>query len=312
MQSQKIERFEQFYDKHTNFVHVEKPNPTPKIISKKFHAVFDDYKQQQKECITQQTQTQTMEKPIGLSIDLEDEEDQKLDPEAPAYIPHTTLNNSPWSSTLMPGVDFMQILQSQSVACTTPSTTLPTVPEEGRDDIDSNASTATTSNTTTDTNACGANANPNANGNGYITTNILQQHNQQQQQTLHTPKGFQPISPQTNQSFGLPQMSQMQLPALMRSTSMPDLLSNPPPHPSQFQFSRSYTNTMPQPPQMMSAPTTPITPITPTLSANPTLLNVANGVIPGVEAGLYWYHPQIDKSAVLLPVVIGEMNMNLG
>jgi len=130
------------------------------------------------------------------------------------------------------------------------------------------------------------------------------------QQTLHTPKGFQPISPQTHQSFGMPQMSQMQLPALMRSNSMPDLLSNPPPHPSQFQFSRSYTanqSVLPQAnQQMMSAPGTPT--ITPSLSANPTLLNVANGVIPGVEAGLYWYHPQIDKSAVLLPVVIGDMN----
>merc|ERR1712087_701642 len=43
------------------------------------------------------------------------------------------------------------------------------------------------------------------------------------------------------------------------------------------------------------------------LSATPTLLNVANGVIPGVEAGLYWYHPQIDKSAGLMPVVINDL-----
>jgi len=43
------------------------------------------------------------------------------------------------------------------------------------------------------------------------------------------------------------------------------------------------------------------------LSATPTLLNVADGVIPGVEAGLYWYHPQIDQSAVLLPAPISLM-----
>merc|ERR1719242_115050 len=43
------------------------------------------------------------------------------------------------------------------------------------------------------------------------------------------------------------------------------------------------------------------------LSATPTLLNVADGVIPGVEAGLYWYHPQLDQSAVLLPVVVNRV-----
>merc|ERR1719384_397940 len=86
---------------------------------------------------------------------------------------------------------------------------------------------------------------------------------------------------------------------------MPELLANPPPHPSQFQFSRSYTqNYIAPPPQLQT------TPITPTICANPTLLNVANGVIPGVEAGLYWYHPQIDKSAVLLPVVINDLQQN--
>ena len=36
------------------------------------------------------------------------------------------------------------------------------------------------------------------------------------------------------------------------------------------------------------------------------MINVAEGVIPGVEAGLYWYHPQVDQSAVLIPVVVNN------
>merc|ERR1719216_72111 len=107
MQSQKIEQFEQFYEKSTDFVHVQKQQ-----TSNKLRAVFDQHKQQKNHD--------------------EGEEDLKLDPEAPAYIPHAT--GSPWTSALIPGVDFMQILQAQTSnppIATTPKNTLPTVPEEG-------------------------------------------------------------------------------------------------------------------------------------------------------------------------------------
>ena len=59
-------------------------------------------------------------------------------------------------------------------------------------------------------------------------------------------------------------------------------------------------------PQQQQQITTTINGHQPTISATPTLINVADGVIPGVEAGLYWYHPQIDQSAVLLPVVVND------
>eukprot|EP01083_Nonionella_stella_P138286 420829_1 len=41
---------------------------------------------------------------------------------------------------------------------------------------------------------------------------------------------------------------------------------------------------------------------TPTLSQSPTLLNVPQGAMLGVEPGLYWYHPQMDQSALLIPI----------
>jgi len=61
----------------------------------------------------------------------------------------------------------------------------------------------------------------------------------------------------------------------------------------------------PPPPQPLAA-TASAAAAAPTISASPTLLKVAGGVIPGVEEGLYWYHPQIDHSAVLLPAVLSD------
>ena len=331
-------------------------------------------------------------------------------------------------------------ISSNTPIAKSPISKLQPVPENGDVDNDSNASQPSSSSSSNNSQTQQTLQLPQQNNNGYITTNIIQPN-----QLLHTPKDFNsdpqsPMSPQQQQlllqslqrsnslptQFPLPpslqeiqQMSSEGIQStLQRTNSMPDLLSNPPPHPSQF--SRSYgqlpltnnasmpflfqkppqtyltTNGIPIPllpnildqnqialqlqnvvnqnivnanilqqqqqhqPQTSpvvtpSSPsdqtqtntnntnttnttptaTTPTTTTTtttttattnndsqqisiapqqiqsinghqPTISATPTLLNVAEGVIPGVEAGLYWYHPQIDQSAVLLPVVVNE------
>jgi len=240
-------------------------------------------------------------------INNEDEMDQKLDPEAPAYIPN--IATSPWSSSSslvnVAGIEFVQLLQSQTLKVNK----LQPVPEEnGEDDSNSNASTqSTTTQQNVNRNQYNMNININGINNGYITTNVIQSN-----QLLHTPKDFNHPSPQTNQPLppqnNLNNLNMNITPFPILPNSMPELLSiNPPPHPSRFQCSRSYGQ-LPLSPNTNNVHYTSFTPnpAGPAISAAPTLLNVADGVIPGVEAGLYWYHPQIDQSAVLLPVVVTD------
>ena len=77
-------------------------------IKEKLHRVFNEYKEKK-------MREQEYKKKEGLMINNDlnemDEDDQKLDPEAPAYIP--SISASPWSSTFtVPDIEFVQLLQN--------------------------------------------------------------------------------------------------------------------------------------------------------------------------------------------------------
>eukprot|EP01084_Bolivina_argentea_P030709 56855_1 len=207
-----------------------------------------------------------------------DEDDDKLDPSAPAYLPRSMDVSSRWSSYAgsMDVSSVLSWLSNNNNAAN--ATKLAMVPEHDDVDSTSNASSSTT------------------NTNGYITTNIKPQ--TPTQPPLHTPKDFNNQFQTLSPSISLQHIQQLQIQRVLQAQR------------AQLQFNYTHVPQQVQPQQIANNVnlycTNRVT--QPTLSPTPTLLNVAQGVIPGVQPGLYWYHPQIDQSALLIPVQMNQMN----
>ena len=285
----------------------------------------------------------------------EEDDDLKLDPKAPAYIPG--VESSPWSSS-----------QTQSAAAS-PSTMKPPL---GRTVPPSNGNGSVTASTPNNKlqpiaeieNECDVDdvetENKQMNGGGHLAADnaVRSGYGSMAPQTASTaPNGQSHQTPSGwyQMAEGMASAVPVGPAPLQRANSMPNLMVNGRPH-SNHSMSNGVgvpipllapnildqnqialqlqnvvnqniisTNTMNfvtnsngndsvtvtltprQCPPPRPLPPGPLQQPIHRLSATPTLLNVADGVIPGVEAGLYWYHPQIDQSAVLLPVVVNQV-----